>query len=426
MQLLIITPLTAFFRLGQKMSLKMNLRLALPVALAVLMLSGPGPAAAQNLFAPAILVNEHAITHFELQQRAQFLRLLRAPGDPEQLAREALIEDRLKQQVMAIAGISIGPEDIEAGIEEFAARTDLTADEFVEALAADGVSRETLRDFVGIGVLWREYVRARYLAQARPTEAEIDRALGRAGSGGLKVLLSEIIIPITPHTLAKAEVLAEQIANTKGADAFAAAAAQYSAADTRTDGGKMDWIALADLPAGLRPTLLALTPGQNSAPIALPNAIAIFRMRAIQESPAPPARYATIQYAAYHIAGGRTPEALAIARSVRDRVDTCDDLYGIAQGQPVEALEKLSKKPGEIPRDIALELARLDIGEISTALTGKGGQTLMLLMLCGRTTVQGQDASREEIARALTLQRLEFLAVNLVDQLEADALIVEK
>jgi len=91
-----------------------------------------------------------------------------------------------------------------------------------------------------------------------------------------------------------------------------------------------------------------------------------------------------------------------------------------------EVLERVTKKPGEIPRDIALELAKLDIDEISTTLTSKSGQTLVLLMLCGRTTTQALEASREEIAQALTTQRLELLSNSLLDQLEADALIINK
>ena len=386
----------------------------------------PGPALAQGLVSPAILVNDDAITNFELEQRTQFLRLLRAPGDPVELAREALIEDRLKRQALKVAGIEIGPEEVEEGIEEFATRTDLTREEFVKALGEGGVAPETLRDFVEIGILWREYVRARFLAQARPTQEEIDRALGRSGSGGIRVLLSEIIIPITPQTLAQSEVLAEQISQTRGYDAFAASAAQYSAAATRTDGGKMNWISLSDLPPGLRPVILAMTPGENTAPISLPNAIAIFQMRGIQETTAPSPRYASIDYATYFIAGGRTPEALAVARSIRDQVDVCDDLYGIAKGQPAEVLERATRKPGEIPRDIALELAKLDEGEVSTALTTKSGQTLVFLMLCGRVTAQAQDATREEISQALTAQRLELLSASLLDQLEADAAIVDK
>lgn len=415
MQLQIVTPV--------KNILKMTASAALCALTLSVPLSVPLPAQAQGLFTPAITVNDRAITYYELEQRALFMALLRAPGVAEDLARDALIQDRLKQQVLDEAGIEVGPEEVEAGIEEFATRTNLTPEQLIEALNQGGISRETLRDYVEIGILWREYIRTRYLAQARPSKDEIDRALGRSGSSGVQVLLSEVIIPVNAQTLVQNEELAAQIAATTSADAFASAARQYSASATAKDGGAMEWLPLSSLPAGLQPVFLALKTGENTAPIPLPNAVAIFRMRGIRETAVPTPRYSSIDYATYYIPGGRTPEALAVARSVQDRIDTCDDLYGIAKGQPVEVLERAVKKPGEIPRDIALELAKLDVNEVSTALTTKGGQNLVMLMLCARTNAAVEDASREEIAQALVQQRLEVLSSSLLDQLEADALI---
>jgi len=109
MQFQIITKLKKTMRLAQYFGLA--------TAIGVLCLAGPSRSQAQCLFSPAITVNDAAITYYELEQRAQFLRLLRAPGDPEKLARSALIEDRLKQQVVKQAGIEVAPEDVEAGIE---------------------------------------------------------------------------------------------------------------------------------------------------------------------------------------------------------------------------------------------------------------------------------------------------------------------
>jgi peptidyl-prolyl cis-trans isomerase SurA len=385
------------------------------------------PADAQGLFSPAIQVNEDVITQFELEQRSQFLRLLRAPGNPEELAREALIEDRLKSQAVEAAGIVIAPEDIQLGIEEFASRTELSAEEFISALEEGGVSLETLRDFTRVGLEWREFIRARFLAQARPSDAEITRALGQAGSGGgLRVLLSEIIIPITPQTVDQVQALAEDLSLIKSQDDFSRAAEQYSATQTRTQGGRMDWVAINNLPPGLRPVILALRPGEVTAPIALPDAVALFQMRGVQETSSGAPSYSAIDYALYYIAGGRSPEALSAAATISNTVDTCDDLYGIAKGQPPEVLERKSEAPSAIPRDIALELAKLDDDEVSTALTRNNGQTLVLLMLCGRTATVNEDASREDVAIALTQQRLNAFSTSYLEELRADASIIEK
>ena len=387
----------------------------------------PAPAGAQGLFSPAIVVNDDIITQFELDQRIRFMQMLNAPGKPELEARKALIDDRLKRQQLARFEITVAEEDVQAGMEEFAARGNLPLDQFLSILNQGGVARETLRDFIEIQIGWRDYIAGRYGSRARPTEAEIDRALAAGGAaGGVQVLLSEVIIPITPQTLPQVEALAAEIAGVTSYEAFSAAATQYSASDTRSQGGRLDWLPVTDLPPALQPLILALSPGEVTEPITLPNAVALFQMRGIREtSPAAP-RYSAIEYAAYYMAGGRSPETLAAAARLRETVDTCDDLYAVAKDQPPQVLERVSQAPGAIPRDIALELAKLDTGEVSTALTRSNGQTLVFLMLCGRTNETVGEATRADIAQALTERRLAAFAESLLAQLRADAIIEDR
>jgi len=388
----------------------------------------PLPVAAQGLFSPAVTVNEDVITYFELEQRAQFMKLLGTPGDPTDLAREELIKERLKKAAVAQAGISASEEDIIAGMTELAGRANLTLEEFVKVLSENGVSPETLRDYTKVGLNWRDYVGSRFLSQARPNDEEIDRAMGRAGTGGLQVLLSEVIMPINEQNVRQVEEIAEQISQLDSYSAFSSAATQYSAADSRTDQGHLPWIALTKLPPQLQEVVLALKPGEITAPLPLQGAVALFQMRGIRELTGGTPRYAAIEYASYFIPGGRSAEALKTAQKVAGQIDTCDDLYGVAKDQDPAVLERQSLAPAEIPQDVALELAKLDSGETSTTLTRNNGQTLMLLMLCGRTADlgTGEDDGREGVANALTQQRLSAFSNSFVEQLRADAEIVVK
>ncbi len=385
------------------------------------------PAEAQGLFAAAIRVNGRVITTFELEQRQQFLRLIRAPGDPVKQARQDLIDDRLKQSLIDEAGIELADEDINQGMADFAKRVNLSTEDFVKALEAGGVSRETFRDFIKVQLGWEEYVRNRFLAVARPSDSEIDRAFGEQGAGGgVRVLLSEIIIPVTPQTLDAIEAEAARISQIRDFDAFSAEAERFSASETRDRGGRMDWLALNKLPPALRPLILALNPGEVTAPIALPKAVALFQMRDIQETRVPPPTYARIDYAILYVEGGRAPETLQYAESIRGIANTCKDLYGIAHGYDPKALDMRSEAPAKIPRDIARELAKLDNGEISTALTTPDGQRLMLLMMCGRTAAANNDTSRQDIGLALTQQRLNAIADSELTRLRSEAIIDEK
>ena len=384
-------------------------------------------AQAQNLFSPAIKVNQDIVTWYELDQRQQFLTALGAPGASESEVRQALIDDRLRKQATRAAGIEANPEDVQRGIDEFAARGQLATEEFLQLLAQSGVGPETVRDFVADQLTWRDFISARYLSQAQPSADEINRALGQAGSGGLQVLMSEIIIPVNQQTIAQADLLAQEIAQLEGVDAFSAAATQYSAAETRNNGGKLDWLNLSNLPPALQPVVLGLETGDITQPITLPNAIALFQLRGVREVAASTPRYSKIDYAVYSLSGGRSPETLARAAELKEQIDTCDDLYGIAkEQQPVGTLQRIEATPSEIPRDVALELAKLDLNEVSTTLTGNNGQTLKFIMLCTRTLDRGEDTSRTDVANALTQQRLQAFAESLIQQLRADAIIVEQ
>ncbi|WP_406644339.1 peptidylprolyl isomerase [Aliisedimentitalea scapharcae] len=386
----------------------------------------PVPAIAGGLFSPAISVNESVISQYELEQRALLMELLRAPGDPVETARKELIDDRLRQEVLDDVGLVVSDESIQQGIVDFAARTGLKPDEFIKILGENGVSPETFRDFVKIGLGWREYIADRYLSRARPSEAEIDRAMGQSGGSSVQILLSELIMPVTEQNITQVEAIAADAQQTTSYEEFSSLASQFSAASSRDQGGRLGWLSLDQLPPALRPTLLSLQPGDVTNPMRLDNALALFQLRGVREANISAPRYAAIEYATYRIAGGRTPEALAAAKSVADRVDTCDDLYGVAKGQPPELLDRQSLSPSDIPSDIAVELAKLDQGEISTVLTRNNGQTLLLLMMCGRTAELAQDASRAQIADGLTQQRLAAFSTSLLDQLRADAVILDK
>jgi len=385
---------------------------------------GGVPAAAQNLFAPAAQVNELVITEYEVQQRQRFLQVLGARGGSRGEVIDELIRDRLRLTEARQVGAILSPEALEGGLADFAGRANLSTEEFVSGLESAGIARETFSDFVEVQLTWRDYIRGRFGARVRITDREIDRAVNSArGNSGIEVLLSEIIIPAPPPRAQQVLEQAEQIAQATTEQEFSSFARRFSATASRGNGGRLPWTPINDLPPVLRPLLLALGPGDVTAPLPIPNAVALFQLRDIRETSAPTQTYSAIEYAAYYIDGGRTPEALSRAQSIVARIDRCDDLYGVAKGQPENVLDRGSLPPDEIPDDIAIELAKLDPGETSTALTRAGGQTLVLLMLCGRTPALEDEGEidRGAVAAELRNQRLNAFSENLLAELEADA-----
>jgi peptidyl-prolyl cis-trans isomerase SurA len=381
-------------------------------------------ATAQGPFSPVAHVNDSVVTEFEVEQRVRFLTLLNAPGASRDNVIEELVNERLRAQAVARAGIELSDEALATGKEEFAQRVDLTADEFVTVLQEAGVAQETFDDFVRTGVAWREFIAAAFGRRLEVSEKEIDLALGSSSGGDtIRVLISEIIIPAPEERRAEVEELATRIAASTSESEFSEFARRYSATATRDQGGRMPWQSLGNLPPILRPLLLALAPGDVTEPLAIPDAVALFQLRGIEETGAPVAEIAAIEYAAYFIPGGRSQPALQRARQIRAQIDVCDDLYGIAQGQPPEVLERNSVPVSDIPSDIALELSKLDPGESSFALTRNNGETLVFLMLCSRTAKANEDVARDEVAASLRSSRLNAIAESYLDQLRADSRI---
>ena len=407
-------------------------RAALAGALALALgLAAPltGPATAQGLFSPAIFVNDEVISTFDLQQRARFLQLLNAGGAPEGEARRQLIEETVKLAEARRLGLSPSEEAVAEGMAEFASRGDLSTEQFMQLLAENGIEAGTFERFVRAGVAWRQVVRARFADRAAPSETEIDRAIAGAGAGSnVRVLLSEIILPAPPELEAEAQQQAARIAEITSLTEFSQAARALSASASSDAGGRLGWQEITRYPPPLRAALLSLAPGEVTDPIPIENGIALLQLRAVEETSHETPDYAEIDYAAYMIPGGRTEAALAEAQRVRTRVDRCDDLYGVNKGQPAERLRRETTAPEEVPSDIALELAKLDAGETSTALVrtdAAGNPVLMLLMLCSRTPESVVETPREELAATLRNRRIEALANGYLQQLMANARIVE-
>jgi peptidyl-prolyl cis-trans isomerase SurA len=375
-------------------------------------------------FAPAITVNDSVVSEFEIDQRVIMLGTFRTPGNLEDTAREQLIEDRLKLAALNSAGLRITDEGLVGAMGEFATRANMDLDQFITMLGQSGVSEETFRDFVRVNVSWRDFIRTRFNDRAQVSEADIDLALGQSdASSSIEVLLSEIIIPAPPESAEQANATADRIAQLTSTAAFEAEARRVSALPSKTRGGRLDWLPISNYPAGLRGLLLNLAPGEITAPLPITNGVALFQMRDVREVPRAAPEPAAIEYAAFYIAGGLSERGLAEARRIDARVDTCDDLYGVAQGLPEEQLDRDVLAPADIPTDVAMELAKLDAGEASYVLTRANGETLVFLMMCGRTPALGDGVDRETIRGQLRTQRLNTYADALLADLRAAATI---
>ncbi len=385
--------------------------------------AGAGPGAAQdNPFAPRIIINDRAVTEYEYQQRLLFMRLLNAPGDLEKEAMDGLIQDRLRVQEAKRLGLKPDEKAVRQGMEEFAGRARMTAEEFTKALGGAGVSPETFRDFVSAGVIWREVIRAKFGPTTKVSEAEIDRAIeGETRKMALSVAISELIIPAQPGEEEQAMALARRIqSEVKSEAGFAAAVARHSAAGSRAQGGRLPMMPLTNLPPQISGIILALSPGQVSAPLAIPGAVALFQLRDIAEAKPDKAAPVQVEYARLTLPPGE--ESLRQFAQVQARADTCKDIYGILPGLPESQMRIETHSMGEIPADLGMDLARLDPGE---SVIRDRGAAQELLMLCARQPAAEEPVNRNAVRDSLLNRKLEAQSDLYLARLRADALIRE-
>ena len=361
-------------------------------------------AAAAQSFVPVAHVNEGVVTAWELQQRQRMLAVLNAGPEAQAEALDTLINERIQLQAADSVGVEISEEAVDAGIEDFAQRGNLSGEQFLTLISREGVAESTVRDFVRAGLAWREAVRARFEGEVTISANDVAREQEEVGpEEGPRVLLSEIILPARNKIeRLDSEALAEEIGRMRAFDAFSAAARQHSTADSAEDGGRLEWIPLADLEGPVANAIQGLSPGQVSQPIPVPDGLAVFQLRGRQEGPPAPGAV-LMDYAQFLIPGGRTQSTLAEAARIEARVDTCDDLYGVAEGLPGRLIRE-TRPAGQVPSDVAAQLAQLDRNEVSTSLTR--GNALVFLMLCERG-VTG-DLAIEDTAITARLQNEEL------------------
>ena len=376
-------------------------------------------------------VNDRVITRFEFEQRRLFLQLIGITGDLDSLTEAALIDERLQLAEGDAVGVRIGAEAINRGVDEFARRGGLSAEELVGALTENGVATETLRDFVLAGLVWREAARARWSgAPPRITDADIDRALAVLRPREVvRVSLSEIVVPISEPALAD-RIVAEIAA---GGD-FAEAARTHSLAPSAERGGVIEPIPFEHLAPEIGAAVSGLQPGQITRPIPQPDGLVIYQLRGSDRFAGIVPEITEIDFATVSLPAGADPAPL-LAES-----GGCARLPQAAATIPGAVFLRERRLGSELGAARAGDIARLDPGEglVRSAETGGGRE---FVMLCARRLASGLALPREEgtglsigltadsrlragLREGVEAARLDIRAARHLEELRANARIV--
>ena len=241
---------------------------------------------AESIFSTALTVNNLVISNYDLNQRELLYKLLRKSGDIKIKARNDLINDRIKLQVINNEKIKLSKRQLKEIFVKYANKIGLSELRLSEALNSNGVDHETLEAYLSVEKRWHELIIKKFIPIIEVTPHEIERYyLHGKTAMDTKILLAEIALPLSKETSEQSKAIVDKIiARTFTVNEFSKLATSISMSPTAKNGGALEWLSLKSLPQELRVKLLNLEIAELSLPIVMGTSLIVFQMRGVSTS----------------------------------------------------------------------------------------------------------------------------------------------
>ena len=255
--------------------------------LALLLLLGALGVRAELVDRVAAVVNNEIITLGEVMKRAS-VDLQRADQEtaPEQRAKkheeitlkvlDAIIDDRLLDQEVKEAKITVDDKQIDLGVQDVMKRYNLNADQLAQAVANEGLTmteyRQQMRNQLGRFQLMREKVAKLVKVTDADIRTEYDR-MARDEGKEIEVHVRHIVVsvaenapqPAVDQAFATASAIAAE-ARQPGVD-FAELAKKRSQGSSSADGGDLGFFRRGAMVPAFEKVAFSLKPGEVSDPV---------------------------------------------------------------------------------------------------------------------------------------------------------------
>ncbi len=384
-------------------------------AFCLLFLLGTGLSQANVALEIVAKVNGKAITNYQVDQRAAFLRMVMNLEDTaenlaqiKQDATQMLIDEILKLDAAVAIDPTIAQRSRETAhklVDENFAANGKTGS---QSLREQGVDSSNIQQKFITDIVWGEVIRFKFQTQFAELDTIVDKALSRI-EANLKrphVKLSEIILLPEPNRpLDRTLVLANEIikAVNNGAN-FNAIAKQYSSSGTATNGGQLGWVMLDQLPDDIQNQMKMTKIGAVSAPLQRDGLIVLVRNEGRrQDGIADPSQdMITLARAVYPLAkdASNADKLEAAAKLERDTasINSCDGLVALNQSynSGIQGLIK-NINLGSFNRPLQALINDLKTGVPSKPLSFTEG--ISVFMLCDRISPKITLPSRDEVLR---------------------------
>ncbi|MDO6563972.1 peptidylprolyl isomerase [Amphritea sp. 1_MG-2023] len=330
------------------MTTKLIKKLKPSMAALILGLSVSANAADIPLDRIVAIVNDDIVLQSELSAREATIKSrLNAQGrnlPDEQILQnqvlDRLILDNIQLQVGKERGIRISDSELNASIERIAASSNLSLDQFREALIAEGQDYAQVRQQIRNEMLIQRIQQRIVNSRINVSQQEITNFLSsqqgeqlNATNYNLSQILLAVPLQATSNMLQSAQQQADKIAAelANGAD-FAETAIAQSNGPNALKGGEIGWRKLNEMPEEFAKVVKTLKKGEFSTPLRSPSGFHILKVNDKQGG----AVQLVNQVKVRHIL--LTPNEIRSAAQTRREIDT---LYQkLQQGVPFAELAK--------------------------------------------------------------------------------------
>lgn len=164
----------------------------------------PGLAGSAQASEIKYVVNGQAVTSYDIQRRAAFLKLQRKKGNLGAMAAEEMVNQELQAQELARLRIRVTDDQVNASYKRFAEGNKMTTKQLDGILSQSGVTTSHFKQYIRAQMGWGQALsqRARGGASGKPmTEQEMVRKmLERGGSKptATEYLMQQVIFVVPP------------------------------------------------------------------------------------------------------------------------------------------------------------------------------------------------------------------------------------
>ncbi len=399
----------------------------------------------------AATVNGTLISNYDLDQRtALFVAtsgIRPSKDDLPQIRAQvmrSLQDEVLEMQEAAKRRISASPAEVEKALQNIASDNRITSEQLLATIGQSGVSAATFIGQLRAQIVWQKLVAARYGADVRVTDQQIDEAMARLKQGADKpqFLVSEVYLAVDqPEDETSVRSSADRILQqTRQGASFQTIASQFSQSPSAANGGDIGWVLQGQLPEELDHALVNLRPGQIAGPIRAEGGYYIMLLRDRREPAGTAAAAATIQPpdsgAALPLDRFLVPlpanadpalkeRAMNLAADVRNRVHACADLPGIAKQLPGTVYQPLgTMNPADLEPQLREALAGTGPGDsVKPFLSAAGVELIMRCDVAIRAPGIFQMPGREQVQQQLAMQQMSIYAKAYLAELRRNAVI---